>query len=153
MLRSAPRPARCAELSKTLGISAIATYEPSWILGNEWFNGTLSRKFVQHTGILSRRISLEDEVTMGTRAVENLQSRAGCDLRNCKAVVFACSSLVYSHIARRFLSKEQARRDNFRAVARELVDRLGIPSARVFGINWGCSGYSKRSKSPPIARD
>jgi 3-oxoacyl-[acyl-carrier-protein] synthase III len=137
------KPARCGELSKTLGIAAIATYEPPWILDNEWFDGTLSRKFVQHTGILSRRISLEDEVTMGLRAVENLQSRADCDLRNCKAVVFAGSSLVYGSIARRYLRDEQARRENFRAVAREFVDRLGIPSARVFGINWGCSGYSK----------
>ena len=51
-----------------MGISAIATYEPPWVLGNEWFDGTLSRKFVQHTGILSRRISLEDEVTMGIGA-------------------------------------------------------------------------------------
>ena len=143
MLRSERKPARCAELTKTLGISAIATYEPPWILGNEWFDGTLSRKFVQHTGILSRRISLEDEVTMGMRAVENLQSRAGCDLRNCKAVVFAGSSLVHGYIARRYLSEEQARREDFRAVAREFVERLGIPSARVFGINWGCSGYSK----------
>jgi 3-oxoacyl-[acyl-carrier-protein] synthase III len=143
MLHSALKPVRSAKLTKKLGISAIATYEPPWILGNEWFNGTLSRKFVQHTGILSRRISLEDEVTMGMHAVENLQSRASCDLRNCKAVIFAVSSLVYGNIARRYLSAERARRENFRAAAREFVERLGIPSARVFGINWGCSGYSK----------
>ncbi|MCC6125637.1 MAG: hypothetical protein IT426_11785 [Pirellulales bacterium] len=143
ILRSAPKPARYVERTKTLGISAIAAYEPPWILGNEWFAGSLSRKFVQHTGILSRRISVEDEVTMGLRAVENLQSRAGCDLQNCKAVVFACSSLIHGYIARRFLSAERARREDFRAVAREFVERLGIPSVRAFGINWGCSGYSK----------
>ena len=141
--RSERSHARHAELSKTLGLSSIATYEPPWILSNEWFDGTLSRKFVQHTGILSRRISLEDEVTMGVRAVENLQSQAACDLQNCMAVVFAGSSLVHGYVARRYLSEEQARREDFRAVARELVERLGIPSVRVFGINWGCSGYSK----------
>jgi len=136
-------PLRSAELSKIVGISAIATYEPPWKLANEWFGGTLSRKFVQHTGILSRRISLEDEVTMGVRAVKNLQSRTGCDLRNCVAVVFAGSSLIHGYIARRYLSEEQARREDFRAVAREFAERLGIFSARVFGINWGCSGYAK----------
>jgi 3-oxoacyl-[acyl-carrier-protein] synthase III len=136
-------PARYAESSRTLGISAIGTYEPPWILDNEWFNGTLSRKFVQHTGILSRRISQEDEVTMGLRAVANLQSQAECNLRDCRAVVFAGSSLVHGYIARRYLGEEQARRENFQAVAREFAGRLGIPSVPVFGINWGCSGYSK----------
>lgn len=141
--RAARSPALYAELSKTLGISAIAAYEPPWVLDNEWFNGTLSRKFVQHTGILSRRISLEDEVTMGLRAVESLRRQTDCDLRNCVAVVFAASSLIHGDIARRYLSEEQARRENPPTVAREFVERLGIPSVRAFGINWGCSGYCK----------
>ena len=128
---------------QTVGISAIATYQPPWILGNEWFEGTLSHKFVQHTGILSRRISLEDEVTMGIRAVENLRSQSGCDLQKCVAVVFAGSSLIHGYIARRYLSEEQARREDFRAVARRFVKRLGIPSVQVFGINWACSGYAR----------
>ena len=143
MTCAARRPALCAELSKTLGISAIAAYEPPWVLDNQWFNGTLSRKFVQHTGILSRRISLEDEATMGLRAVENLRRQADCDLRQCAAVVFAGSSLIHGDVARRYLSEEQARREDPQAVAREFVERLGIPSVRAFGINWGCSGYAK----------
>src|SRR5574340_1332896 len=97
-----------AELPTAVGLAAIATYEPPWVLGNEWFNGPLSRKFVQHTGILSRRISSEDEVTMGVRAVKNLQTQTGCDLRDCVAVIFASSSLVHGHVARRYLSEEQA---------------------------------------------
>src|SRR5262245_27882898 len=64
-------------LSSGIGISAIATYEPPWVLTNEWFGDTIPRKFVHHTGIESRYISLEDEVTMGIRAVKNLQREVG----------------------------------------------------------------------------
>ena len=140
---TARSPVWSAELCKTVGISAIATYEPPWALGNDWFAGTLSRKFVQHTGILSRRISLEDEVTMGVRAVEQLLGQTRCNLRNCIAVVFAGSSLIHRYIARNYLSEEQARREDFSAAALEFAQRLNMPAARVFGINWGCSGYSK----------
>jgi 3-oxoacyl-[acyl-carrier-protein] synthase III len=154
-------PVPYAGLSQTVGISAIATYEPPWVLDNGWFEGTLSRKFVQHTGILSRRISLEDEVTMGIRAVESLQDQSRCEMRDCVAVVFASSSLVHGYFARRYLCEEQARREDFQVVAREFVDRLGIPSARVFGINWGCSGYSRAmeiaaryaARSPRLRRE
>jgi 3-oxoacyl-[acyl-carrier-protein] synthase III len=136
-------PSGYRELSETVGISAIATYEPPWLLTNEWFNGVLSLKFVEHTGILARRISLEDEVTMGIRAVENLRSQTGCDLRNCVAVVFAGSSLIHGYVARRYLSNAQVQREDFGTVARQFVQRLSIPSACVFGINWGCSGYAR----------
>jgi 3-oxoacyl-[acyl-carrier-protein] synthase-3 len=132
-----------AAFSKTIGISAVATYQPPWVLDNDWFGDALSRKFVRHTGILSRRISLEDEVTLGVRAVERLRQQTGCDPRNCLLVVFAGSSLVHRGVARRYLSVEQARRENCGAAARELVERLGLPSARAVGINWGCSGYAK----------
>lgn len=140
---SAPCLSQYARLSQALGISAIGVYEPPWSLGNEWFDGMLSRKFVQHTGILSRHISHEDEVTMALRAVENLRDRTDFDLRDCQAVVFAGSSLIHGHIARQFLGEESARRENFQTVARTFAKQLGIPSARAFGINWGCSGYSK----------
>lgn len=141
--RTAASPRRRAELAKIIGISAIATYEPPWVVGNDWFDGSLSRKFVQHTGILSRRISQEDEVTMGVRAVECLREQTACDLRNCLAVVFSGSSLVHRHIARRHLSAQQAKREDFGNVARRFAERLGIPAVRTFGINWGCSGYAK----------
>ena len=64
-------------ITSRIGISAIATYEPPWVLGNDWFGDTIPRKFVHHTGIESRPISLEDEVTMGVRAVRNLQREDG----------------------------------------------------------------------------
>ena len=63
-----------------VGISAIATYEPPWVLGNDWFQDILPRKFVEHSGIVARRISQEDEITMGVRAVENLRNETHCRL-------------------------------------------------------------------------
>ena len=89
-----------------LGISAIATYEPPWVLGNEWFGDTIPRKFVHHTGIESRPISLEDEVTMGVRVVRNLQRETGCDLNDCAALVFVSPSFVPPSVARRYLDEE-----------------------------------------------
>ena len=77
-----------------IGIAAISTYEPPWILGNEWFAGTIPRKFVHHTGIESRPISLEDEVTMAVRAAKNLQRETGCDFQDCAGVIFASPSFV-----------------------------------------------------------
>lgn len=129
--------------STALGICAIGIHEPPSSLENDWFNGILSRKFVPHTGIHSRRISFENEVTMALRAVENLGQQTDCDLRNCAAVVFACSSLIDGDIVRRYLSKEEAQKENCRALAQQFVVRLGISPHRVFCINWGCSGYTR----------
>jgi 3-oxoacyl-[acyl-carrier-protein] synthase III len=126
-----------------VGISAIATYEPPWVLGNDWFGGTLPRKFVEHSGIVSRHISLEDEVTMALRAVENLHEETRCDLSECAAVVFVASSLVPASVARKHLNREQVLCECTHAAAKQFIGRLGIPVVRVFGINWGCSGYSR----------
>ena len=91
-----------------IGISTIATYEPPWVLGNKWFGDTIPRKFVHHTGIESRPISLEDEVTMGLRVVRNLQREVGCDLNDCAALVFVSPSFVPLSAARRLLDPERA---------------------------------------------
>ena len=128
---------------QTVGISAIATYEPPWLLGNDWFSEILSRKFVQHTGILSRHISTEDEVTTGVRAVESLQRETACDLRDCAAVVFVCPSIVHEAATREHLDGQSEWLQSTDRAAQEFVRRAGIPAAQVFGINWGCSGYSK----------
>ena len=128
---------------QTIGISAIAIYEPPWMLWNDWFSDILPRKFVQHTGILSRHISMEDEVAIGIRAVENLQREVNCDLQDCVAVVFVSPSIVHGSIARQYLDKQQDWLKSTNRAAREFVRRLGIPAANVYGINWGCSGYSK----------
>ena len=126
-----------------IGISAVAIYEPPWILGNDWFADMLSRKFVQHTGILSRHIAIEDEVTMGIRAVENLGREVNCDLRDCAAVVLVSPSLVQRSVARKYLDEPSVRLESTSRSAREFVSRLGIPATPCYGINWGCSGYSK----------
>src|SRR5512140_3128203 len=89
-----------------IGISAITVHEPPWMLGNDWFADILPRKFVQHTGILSRRISQEDEVAIGIRAVENLARETRCDLRDCAAVVFVSPSLIHKSVAREYLDQQ-----------------------------------------------
>ena len=128
---------------QTFGISAIASYEPPWTLGNDWFSEILSRKFVHHTGILSRRISTEDEVAIGIRAVQSLLRESTCDLRDCAAVVFVSPSIVVGHVAREHLDGQRDWLTSTNRAAREFVRRLDIPAAQVYGINWGCSGYSK----------
>jgi 3-oxoacyl-[acyl-carrier-protein] synthase III len=126
-----------------VGISAVATFEPPWILGNDWFGDTIPRKFVHHTGIESRPISLEDEVTMGLRAVRNLQREVGCDLNDCRALLFVSPSFVPLAVARRMLDPQRAEQERLRRAARQLARRVGIPKCRATGLNWFCSGYSR----------
>jgi 3-oxoacyl-[acyl-carrier-protein] synthase III len=126
-----------------IGISAIATYEPPWALCNDWFGDALPRKFVEHSGIVTRHISQQDEVAMGLRAVDNLRKDTHCRLGDCAAVVFVASSLVVPAAAEKAADRKHAARAQRRAVARQFCRRLGIPSVPVFSINWGCSGYSR----------
>jgi 3-oxoacyl-[acyl-carrier-protein] synthase III len=126
-----------------VGISAITVHEPSWSLGNEWFAGTIPRKFTHHTGIESRFVAHEDEVTLGLRAVRKLQGEIGCDLNQCAALVFVSPSFVPLKVAATHLSDERARQERLRHAGRQLVRRLGVPSCRVTAINWFCSGYSR----------
>ena len=126
-----------------LGVSAVSVYEPPWVLGNEWFGDTIPRKFVHHTGIEARPVSLEDEVTMGVHAVRALQRETACDLKDCAAVVFVSPSYVPLAVARRLLDPQRAEQERLRRAARQLVRRLGIPDCRATGLNWFCSGYSR----------
>jgi 3-oxoacyl-[acyl-carrier-protein] synthase III len=126
-----------------MGISAIATYEPPWLLANDWFDGVIPRKFVHHTGIEARPVSQEDEVTMAVRAVKNLQREVGCDLSACAAVVFASPSFIPPAAAHRLGGEQVARQERLRVAGRQLVRRLGIASCPVAAINWFCSGYSR----------
>jgi 3-oxoacyl-[acyl-carrier-protein] synthase III len=128
---------------QTIGIAAISIHEPPWMLGNVWFSDILPRKFVQHTGILSRHISMEDEVAIGIRAVENLQRETNCDLQDCAALIFVSPSVVPGSVARDYLDAQQLWLNSSNCAAQEMARRLGIRPARVYGINWGCSGYSK----------
>ena len=129
-----------------IGISAISAYEPPGVLDNDWFDGAISRKFVQHTGIRSRRISWEGEVAMGVRAVANLRDEAGCDLRDCAAVVFVSPSFVPLAVAKKHLAGEDVRAESVDRAARRFVGQLGLSAVaaeNVLGMNWFCSGYSK----------
>jgi 3-oxoacyl-[acyl-carrier-protein] synthase III len=124
-----------------IAISAIATYQPPWILGNDWFGGTIPRKFVHHTGIESRPISEEDEVTMAVRAAKALQREVGCDWRNCAGVVFSSPSFIPLAVARQYLDEEHVRRERLRRAARRFARRMKLPECPVYAINWFCSGF------------
>ena len=113
-----------------VGISAIATYEPPWVLGNDWFRDILPRKFVEHSGIVSRRISQEDEITMGVRAVENLRKETHCRLDDCVAVVFVASSLVSPAVVEQSPDRKQFLRKYGQVAARQFCQRLGCPQSR-----------------------
>lgn len=129
-------------MTASIGISAIATYQPPWILGNDWFEG-MPRKFVQHTGIKSRPISEEDEVIMALRAAKILQREVGCDWRNCAAVVFASPSFIPLDVARQYLDTEHVRQERLRRAALRFTRRLRMPDCPVHAINWFCSGFAK----------
>ena len=139
--RTARKSKAWPEISKTIGISAVATYERPWVLDNDWFADTLLRKFVQHTGILSRRIGCEDEVTLGVRAVERLEQQTDGDPAELP-VGGVCRSSIHRGIARRYLNAEQARREDFQAAAREWSTGWVFRGAAV-GINWAAAGYAK----------
>ncbi|MGA2621574.1 MAG: hypothetical protein ABSF26_28565 [Thermoguttaceae bacterium] len=126
-----------------IGISAIGIHEPSWVLHNDWFHGILPTKFVQHTGIESRRVSWDDEVTMAVRAVEDLCRQSGCRLHDCAGLVFTASSLMPASVGRKYLGEEHARRAGLGHAAGQFRKRLGLPAVPVVAINWGCSGYPK----------
>lgn len=125
------------------GISSISTFRPKQVISNEWYESALPRKFVNHTGIESRRVSFEDEVTMAGHCVRQLANEFPCDLNECAAVVFATPSFVPMSIANRYMDRERARQEQPTRAAYRLVNELGIQPRRVLGINGFCSGYAK----------
>jgi 3-oxoacyl-[acyl-carrier-protein] synthase III len=127
----------------SFGISAISTFRPQQVIPNEWYESALPRKFVNHTGIESRHVSFEDEVTMACHSVRRLVNEAPCDLSDCAAVVFATPSFVPMAIANRYMDREQARQEQPTRAAYRVVETLGIEPRRVLGINGFCSGYAK----------
>lgn len=128
---------------KSIGISAIAAYEPSWVLTNDWFGAAMARKFVHHTGIEARGVSAHDEVEMAKAAVESLQRRTACDLRDCRGVVFVSPSFVPMDVANKYLAVPDAKRERLGRAARQLTRKLGIPDCPSYGVNWFCSGYAR----------
>jgi 3-oxoacyl-[acyl-carrier-protein] synthase-3 len=126
-----------------LGIAAIALHQPAWELANDWFGAAMPRKFAHHTGIEARGISADDEVTMGLQAVRRLQAQTGCDLADCRGLVFVSPSLIPAEVARRHLDPAAAARERPAVAARLLAERLGLGRCRTLGVNWFCCGYAR----------
>jgi 3-oxoacyl-[acyl-carrier-protein] synthase III len=139
-----PAPARQTRMNPaSLGISAIAVHQPAWELDNAWFGAAMPRKFSHHTGIEARAISLDDEVTMGVAAVRKLQRETGCNLADCRGIVFVSPSFIPAAVARRHLDDVAADRERPGRAARQVVRELGLTRCRSIGINWFCCGYSR----------
>jgi len=132
-----------ASMNFPLGISAIAIHQPSWELENDWFGDTMPRKFSHHTGIEARGISLDDEVTMGLHAVRRLQRETGCNLADCRGIVFVSPSFIPASVARKHLAPDAVERERPSRAARQLARSLGIRQCRTIGLNWFCCGYSR----------
>ncbi len=128
---------------QALGISAIAIHQPSWELDNGWFGDTMPRKFSHHTGIESRRISIDDEVTMGVLAVRRLQRETGCNLADCRGLVFVSPSFIPPSVAQQYLDPDEAESERTSRAANEVARALGMRQCRTVGINWFCCGYSR----------
>ena len=129
--------------SPSFGISAIAIHQPAWELENSWFGDTMPRKFAHHTGIEARGISLDDEMTMGLHAVRQLRRETGCDLADCRGIVFVAPSFIPPSVARRHLTPADAARERPSLAARELAGNLGLTRCNTIGLNWFCCGYSR----------
>jgi 3-oxoacyl-[acyl-carrier-protein] synthase III len=126
-----------------LGIAAIATYEPPWVLRNEWFGDRIGRKFVHQTGIVSRPISEVDEESMALAAAANLQRDTNCDWRDCAGIVFASPSFVPLEVVRKYCDSQRAQQEHLPSAARRFAEHLGVATQHVYAINWFCSGYAK----------
>lgn len=127
----------------TLGIAAIAIHEPPWTLANDWFAGTMPRKFAHHTGIEARSISVEDEIAMGIAAVRTLVRETGCRLADCRGLVFVSPSFIPPSVARRHLPADRIDAERPSRAARLVVRDLGLDHCRTVGINWFCCGYAR----------
>ncbi len=125
------------------GISAISTYCPPREIPNAWYEETLPRKFVNHTGIVKRSVSFEDEVTMAHRCLQQLVRETGCQLSDCAAVVFASPSFVPMAIANRVWGRDRARQEQLSRAADRFVKTADLHPRRVAGINGFCAGYAK----------
>lgn len=124
-----------------IGISAVSTFQPPWILPNDWFE-TIARKFVKHTGILQRPISMEDEVALAIHATEKLVRETGCDLRNCAGLVFTSPSFVPMPVARELMNEDRAQQEQLDLAAERFVERMELQPRQVIATNTYCAGYA-----------
>jgi 3-oxoacyl-[acyl-carrier-protein] synthase-3 len=124
-----------------IGISAISTFQPPWILPNDWF-ASMARKFVKHTGILQRPVSMEDEVSLAMHAAENLMRKTGGDKQSCAAVVFTSPSFVPMPVALEYMDNEQAEKEQLDLAAECFVEQMKIQPRKVMASNTYCAGYA-----------
>ncbi len=103
----------------------------------------MPRKFVKHTGIKSRPISDEDEVTLALRATEKLVGDTRCNMKRCAAVVFTSPSFVPLPLARQYMDPASARAEQLSRAAHRYVQRLNIQPRRVLATNTFCAGYAR----------
>ncbi len=125
-----------------LGISAIATWQPDWILPNEWFQ-SMPRKFVKHTGIHQRPVSTENEVTLAVRATETLIRNTGCDMASCAGLLFTSPSFVPVSLARKHGSHTQAAQEQLNRAAWRIAEQLQIQPRQLAATNTFCAGFAK----------
>ena len=125
----------------SIGISAVSTFQPPWILPNAWFE-SIARKFVKHTGILQRPVSLEDEVALAAHATENLMRETAGDLQNCAAVVFTSPSFVPMPVALKYMDQEQAEKEQLDLAAKNFVEQMEMRPRMVMASNTYCAGYA-----------
>lgn len=126
-----------------VGISAIASYQPEFVLPNAWYESLMARKFVKHTGIHARGIACESEVDLARRVIHRLSPKSHCDLADCAGLIFVSPSLIPQGVARRHLTTAQARQEQPNRLAWDLAEKLGIRARRIVGINGFCSGYAR----------
>jgi 3-oxoacyl-[acyl-carrier-protein] synthase III len=125
-----------------IGIAAVTSFQPDCVLPNEWFE-SMPRKFVKHTGILQRPVSMEDEVALAIHATENLIRETSCDLRDCAGVVFTSPSFVSMSVARKYMSARDAQNEQLNRAAHRFVKMMRLNPRQIAATNTFCAGYAK----------
>lgn len=126
-----------------IGISAIATHQPSMLLPNAWFESIMAKKFEKHTGICQRAVSTQGEVELALEAIRELEQKSSFDVADCRAILFVTPSSIPQVVARKFLSRDEARKEQPTRMASRFAEMLGTDRCQVVGMNGFCSGYAK----------
>ncbi len=111
-------------------ITGFGTYAPEKIVDNHYFEKLIDTNdewIVTRTGIKTRRVAAEGELTsdMSVKAVENLVSKSGNDVKDVEFIV-VCTT-----------SPDQTMPNT----ASRIQDKLGIESAGCIDIYAACAGF------------
>ncbi len=126
----------------SLGISAVAHFQPAWMLNNAWFE-SMPRKFVKHTGIEQRPVSTEDEVALALHATGNLIDASGCNPDKCAGLVFTSPSLVPVSIARKYPNETRVADEQMIRLAHRFAEQMRIRPRLIAATNTFCAGYAR----------